>query len=84
MTAPVAYAQVEAFYAAKGTRCAFWVMNSSATGLQTRPIVDYLVSRGYQPEVSDILRLVQAPATPAPTPDGVTIIPARASYKHVF
>jgi ribosomal protein S18 acetylase RimI-like enzyme len=68
-------------YAARGVRCRSWVMNPSSPQSQTDPLVGALLSRGYRSAAKDILHLrhVQAPSVAVPE---LTIIPARASFRH--
>jgi hypothetical protein len=74
---------VEAHFAGAGTSCRKWSVNPSATLAQTQPIANQLVSRGYTAERWDVLHL-RRPASVARTQaEPVTVIPARASYRHV-
>jgi len=47
LTARQAYDDVTAHYAARGVRCAFWVMNPSAPSAQTQPLIDHLLAAGH-------------------------------------
>jgi ribosomal protein S18 acetylase RimI-like enzyme len=82
MTPEQAVAEVEAHYAARGTTCAYWVMNPSADPPRTRPLADHLLSLGHRARVDEILYLRCGRFTEAAPPAGLKIIPARASYRH--
>lgn len=78
-----AVALVESFYGAQGTRCAYWTMNPAAPAEMREPLVHHLADLGYKAKVTDVLVLERAAgAAPAP-PEGLTLIPARASFRHV-
>ncbi|MDB5321370.1 MAG: hypothetical protein JWN40_3001 [Phycisphaerales bacterium] len=74
-------AEVEGHYAAIGSRCAYWVMNPSAPEARTRGLAEYLLANGHHVVGDDILYLRKLPGAVAEV-GGLTIIPARASYKH--
>jgi ribosomal protein S18 acetylase RimI-like enzyme len=74
--------EVAAHYAARGSRCAYWVMNPSAPDAQTRGLAEYLLANGHHVVGDDILYLRKVPARVATAAAGLMIIPARASYKH--
>jgi GNAT superfamily N-acetyltransferase len=82
-TAEQAMAEVTAHYAAVAAPCWQWVMNPSAKPEQTAPMIDLLTARAYTPEATDIMHLerlsVRALDEKA---SGLTIIPARASFRH--
>jgi len=82
MSAPSAVAEVDAHYADRGARCAYWVMNPSAPEPQTRPLIEHLLASGHRVEIDDILYLRKVPAGPIAQVQGVKVIPARASYRH--
>jgi ribosomal protein S18 acetylase RimI-like enzyme len=81
LTPAAAVAEVEAHYARRGSRCAYWVTNPSADAGQTRPLVEHLLSNGYRAQVDDILYLRRKPVAVAEV-GGLKVIPARASYRH--
>jgi ribosomal protein S18 acetylase RimI-like enzyme len=56
-------------------------MNPSAAEAQTRPLGEHLLASGYRAQIDDILYLRKMPAAVAEVA-GLTIIPARASYRH--
>lgn len=86
MTAEEAVAEVNAYYANVGTRCAYWVMNPSAAEAQTRPLAEHLLGMGYRAKTDEILYLRRAgaggKALADASPAGMQVIPARASYRH--
>jgi ribosomal protein S18 acetylase RimI-like enzyme len=83
MTPAQAVAEVDAHFAARGTSCAYWILNPSADAAQTRPLAEHLLAAGHGARVDDILHLRQAPREPvAAAVAGLKVIPARASYRH--
>src|SRR3974377_1369892 len=62
MSAEEAFTQGEAQYAALGVRCAHWVMNPSAPEAQTARMTEYLVARGYDRCIDDIMYLQHLPS----------------------
>lgn len=83
MTPETAFAMVEEHYQkTAGTRCWKWVLNPSAPIERTQPLADYLLSRGYARNNYDIMYLSGRPQ-PIMEVGGLTIIPARASFRHV-
>src|SRR5258706_4360860 len=81
MEPAAAVAEVAAHYAALGSRCAYWVMNPSAPEARTRGLAEYLLASGHHVVNDDIFYLRKVPAA-VQAVGGLTIIPARASYKH--
>ena len=73
---------VDAHFAAIGVRCYHWTMNPSAAAAQIQPLVEHLLLLGYKPHIEDVLYLRHGPRTVIET-GGLTIIPARASYRHM-
>ena len=74
--------EVEQHFARAGTRCRQWVMNPAAPAGQVQPLAEHLTSHGWAAVPYDIMRL-EAQARPArPEAEGLTIIPARASFRH--
>ena len=74
--------EVESHYASKGTRCLRWVLNPSAQPSCTRPLAEHLLARGYRTDQLDILHLTTRPAAAIREASDLTIIPARASFRH--
>ena len=76
--------EVRQHYHARGARCWQFVMNPSAPPARTAPLAEHLAAGGWVKEAFDILHL--AGVTPAAAPPretaGLTIIPARASFRH--
>jgi ribosomal protein S18 acetylase RimI-like enzyme len=77
-----AIAMVDAFYASRGAKCLGWVMNPSSAASQTQPLMNELLGRGFEQAASDAmyLRKVHVPAPPPAM--ALSIIPARASFRH--
>jgi GNAT superfamily N-acetyltransferase len=73
---------VEAHYAAQGVRCWRWIMNPSAPASRSQPLVEFLRSRGFKDQREDVLYLKQMPGRVVMQSSALTIIPARASYRH--
>jgi ribosomal protein S18 acetylase RimI-like enzyme len=82
MTPVHAVAEVDAHYAGQAVRCAYWVMNPSAPEANTRPLAEHLLASGHHAVRDDIFYLRKVPAGFIAPVAGLTIIPARASYKH--
>jgi ribosomal protein S18 acetylase RimI-like enzyme len=78
-----AFEAATAEFASQRSTCWQWVLNPSATEAQTRPMIEFLLSVGYAPRVTDILHLDRIPPWPeARAAEQLTIIPARASFRH--
>lgn len=74
---------VDAHFAARGSRCAYWVTNASAPPGRVEPLVGELASRGHAARRCDVMLLERAAGLHDVTaPAGVTVIPARASFRH--
>jgi GNAT superfamily N-acetyltransferase len=76
------FQSVDSHYAAHGLKCLSWVMNPSANESQKTPLIDALLSRGFQAHREDILYLQHMPRTAVQEVGGLKIIPARASFRH--
>jgi GNAT superfamily N-acetyltransferase len=83
LSAGDAVALLEAHFADRGTRCAYWVMNPSAPPEQTQPLVDHLLAGGHRRQCDDIFYLRKVTLRETPVPAELKVIPARASYRHV-
>ncbi len=77
-----AFSEVPAHFAAQGCTCKSWIMNPSAPPEHTVPMVEHLRSLGYTRHATDIQYLHRAPTRTVREVAGLTIIPARASYRH--
>jgi ribosomal protein S18 acetylase RimI-like enzyme len=76
------FEEVENYFRAKKVPCYYWSFLPSISPEAARPMVELLLSRGYQPIQSDIMALGQiAPGAAVEIAD-VKIIPARASFRH--
>jgi ribosomal protein S18 acetylase RimI-like enzyme len=73
--------EADAHYQNRGTRCWRWVLNPSAPTATTTPLADHFLSAGAKRVAADILHLAGRPAPIEEVP-GLTIIPARASFRH--
>ena len=76
------FEEVEEYYRSKDTPCYYWSLNPSQPQEPARPMVELLLSGGYQEIVSDIMSLGRVAPPPATEVPGVKIIPARASFRH--
>jgi ribosomal protein S18 acetylase RimI-like enzyme len=88
MSAESAFEIVSGHFQSKAARCWYWVMNPSASDEQVRPIIDYLLARGYTRRVHHVYQLQAAPAIrPVPpwsnAADAISVIPARAAYRQM-
>src|SRR4051812_16511936 len=77
-----AMAQADEHFAQRGVTCMQWVMNPSAAAEQTQPMVEYLLSNGFERGIADIMYLDRVNTLPAGSTDELKIIPARASFRH--
>lgn len=74
----------EHFRTVAGAPCRMWVLNVSSPPQRTAPLAEYLTAHGHIRQDYDIMYL--GGGTPVRTVDeiaGLTIIPARASFRHV-
>jgi ribosomal protein S18 acetylase RimI-like enzyme len=74
--------EVEEHFRAAGTRCRSVVPNPAAPASMTEPLVAHLRSSGWRRHAADILHLSGAPRSPIREIAGLTIVPARASFRH--
>jgi ribosomal protein S18 acetylase RimI-like enzyme len=79
---PDAVAEATTYFATQRSGVLKWVMNPSAPPAQTAPLVEQVVAHGFAPRGYDIYYLAGRPAAPISEVAGLTIIPARASFKH--
>jgi len=63
-----------------GTACRQWIFNPAAPDSQTKPLVEFLENAGWRAHRYDILRLGRREGV-VPDAPGLTIIPARASFR---
>src|SRR5205085_11054201 len=73
---------VDEHYQTKKLACHYWTFNPSAPPQRTQPLIDLLLSRGYQSIHSDIMHLQHIAAATVPQVADVKIIPTRASFRH--
>jgi len=83
MSAAAAMELVEGHFSQQGARCWKWIMSPGAPESATKPLVELLLERGYPRRRMDIMYLNHRPAGTIAEAGGLTIIPARASYRHV-
>jgi len=83
LSAAEVLAQAEEHFEKAGAVCRRWVMAPGAGEARTKPLVEALMGRGFVRGSYDILHLSHQPTTAIQEVGGLTIIPARASYKHV-
>ena len=77
-----AVAEAEGHYAARGARCLAWQLNPSAPADRTAPLVKHLLASGHAASAEDVMALAAPPRlVPAGLP-GVTVLPARAAFRH--
>jgi ribosomal protein S18 acetylase RimI-like enzyme len=74
--------EVEEHYRAAGVRCRSVVPNPAAPAARTAPLVEYLLRVGWRRRAADIFHRSGPPPQPVGLAAGLTIIPARASYRH--
>ncbi|MGH7178324.1 MAG: GNAT family N-acetyltransferase [Tepidisphaeraceae bacterium] len=79
---PQAFDIAREHFAQCNSECRNWLMNPSAEPARTAPLAEHLLSRGFTAHDSDIMYLRHPPATIRET-GGLTIIPARASFRHM-
>jgi ribosomal-protein-alanine N-acetyltransferase len=72
----------DAAFAEQGVRCNQWLLNPAAPAARTAPLAEYLVATGWAAESADILCLTGTPSGLVREAPGLTIIPARASFRH--
>lgn len=73
---------VDDHFRAAGTRCCKWVLNPSMPAQRTRPLEEHLLSTGFRRETYDLMYLRGRPTGVLAEVAGITIIPARASFRH--
>jgi GNAT superfamily N-acetyltransferase len=73
--------EADAHFAAAKSACGFWVLNPAEPASRTQPLGEYLQSHGWQPRSTTIFHVHKTPLLKLAA-DGLTIIPARASFRH--
>ena len=74
--------EVRQHFVAAGTVCRQWLMNPAAPEARTKPLVEYLRSAGWTERPYEIMYLAEKPGRKVAETPGLTIIPARASFRH--
>lgn len=64
------------------SRCGEWVLNPSAPPDRTAPLADHLLALGYTAVTNDVMALGPADRPVMAPPTGVTVLPARAAFRH--
>lgn len=82
MSPAAAMELAEQHFREQRTRCAIWTMNPSSPPEATVPIVEHLLKSGHVAESGAIMRLGHARGLASADVAGISIIPARASYRH--
>lgn len=82
VSASEAAAEADAFFARHGSRALKWVVNPTLPAARTQPLVEHVVAQGFKPRGYEIFYLAGQPPEPITEVGGLTIIPARASFKH--
>jgi ribosomal protein S18 acetylase RimI-like enzyme len=77
-----AVSAVDTAFAEQGVPCSQWLLNPAAPVARTAPLAEYLVATGWAVESADILCLTGTPSGLVRQAPGLTIIPARASFRH--
>lgn len=83
VTPAQAVEEVTRHFESRGTRCGYWSINPSAPEEQVRPLVEHLLATGHAADAVDVMNLRRMPQGTVREVGGMTIIPARASYRHV-
>src|SRR5438132_3380119 len=77
-----AFDEAEQHFATAGTRCWSWNMNPAAEPSRTDAMAAFLLARGYARRANDVMILKGFPTEPLREVANLTIIPARASFRH--
>jgi ribosomal protein S18 acetylase RimI-like enzyme len=74
--------EVEEHFRSAGARCRSVLPNPAAPAARTEPLVAHLLSAGWRRDAADILHLSGAPRSAIHEVAGLTVVPARASFRH--
>jgi GNAT superfamily N-acetyltransferase len=77
-----AVSQVDEHFAKQGARCTSWTLAPAVPKEQTVPLAEHLMSNGWRRHAHDIMYLTGQPRSVIEEVPGLTIIPARASFRH--
>ena len=80
-TAESTVAEAAAHFAQHGSTVLKWVMNPSLPAARTQPLAEHVAAHGFHPRGYDIYDLAGRPAGAIAEVPGLTIIPARASFR---
>lgn len=81
MTPQQAMQQIDEHFKSNNTRCASFVFTPGLEN-QNAPLLDYFTQHAFTPRATDIMYLAGQPSRRIDEVPGLTIIPARASFKH--
>ena len=81
-TADEVMREVEEHFASAGVRCRSIVPNPAAPAERTAPLVEHLLAAGWERRSADVYHRSGPPPRPSPAAPGLTVIPARASFRH--
>ncbi len=84
VSAQAALSQIDAAFQRTGATCARIVVNPDSAGALPAELCDLLPGRGYVKDTVHVLSLGQARTELKQTYQGLTIIPARASFRHAI
>lgn len=82
MTGEQAFGAASDHFGAAGARCYGWTLDPAAPSARTQPIADYLLARDFRRDANDVMYLQGMPSSPIVEVGGLSIIPARASFRH--
>jgi ribosomal protein S18 acetylase RimI-like enzyme len=82
MTAAQVVTAAEAHFARAGLRCQCWTLDPAAPGARTDALGEHLSSLGFRRDANDVMYLQGTPAAIQEV-GNLSIIPARASFRHV-
>ena len=74
--------EVRQHFARAGVACRRWLLNPAAPDAQTRPLAEHLLAAGWHAHPFDVMHRPGRPAGRVAEAPGLTIIPARASFRH--
>jgi ribosomal protein S18 acetylase RimI-like enzyme len=74
--------EVEQHFARAGVPCRQWVMNPAAPAERVWPLAEHLTGQGWQRHPYDVMYRAGRAAPAANEAEALTIIPARASFRH--
>lgn len=82
MTVQQAADEADEHFAHRHSRCAAWVLNAGSSEQHARPLIAHLLNHGYTVRSRQILHVRGHFSPPTDPAADLTIIPARASFRH--